>query len=112
MKALVAAFAAVSLSVLCAGQVSARGMRGSGQSGRVGLSHSSGRPAHPSGLPAHFGRSGVHLESGGHPSTAIASATTGISSTSAFFCATIILVTMGFSPSTHLVFVAASSGNT
>jgi Spy/CpxP family protein refolding chaperone len=67
MKALVAAFVAVSLSVLCAGQVSARGMRGSGQSGRAGLSHSSGRPAHPSGLPAHFGRSGVHLKSGGHP---------------------------------------------
>jgi Spy/CpxP family protein refolding chaperone len=67
MKALGAAFVAVSLSVLCAGQVSARGMRGSGQSGRAGLSHSSGRPAHSGGLPAHFGRSGVHLKSGGHP---------------------------------------------
>lgn len=67
MKALVAVFVAVSLSVLCAEQVSARGMRGSGQSGRAGLSHSSGRPAHSSGLPAHFGRSGVHLKSGAHP---------------------------------------------
>jgi len=67
MKALVAAFVAVSLSVLCAEQVSARGMRGSGQSGRAGLSHSSGRPAHSSGSPAHFGRSGVHLKLGGHP---------------------------------------------
>lgn len=67
MKALVAAFAAVSLSVLCAEQVSARGMRGSGQSGRAGLSHSSGRPAHSSGSPAHFGRSGAQLKSGGHP---------------------------------------------
>ena len=67
MKALVAAFAAVSLSVLCAEPVSARGMRGSGQSGRAGLSHSSGRPAHSSGSPAHFGRSGAHLKLGGHP---------------------------------------------
>jgi hypothetical protein len=67
VKALVAAFAAVSLSVLCAEQVSARGMRGTGQSGRAGLSHSPGRPAHPSGLPAHFGRLGAHLKSGGHP---------------------------------------------
>jgi hypothetical protein len=67
MKALVAAFVAISLSVLCAEQASARGMRGSGQSGRAGLSHSSGRPAHSGGLPAHFGRSGVHLKSGGHP---------------------------------------------
>ena len=67
MKALVAAFAAVSLSVLCPEPVSAREMRGSGQSGRAGLSHSSGRPAHSSGSPAHFGRSGAHLKSGGHP---------------------------------------------
>ena len=68
MKALVAAFAAVSLSVLCAEPVSStRNARTQGQWGRAGLSHFSGRPAHSSGSPAHFGRSGAHLKLGGHP---------------------------------------------
>lgn len=67
MKALAAAFAAVSLSVLCAEPISARGTRGSGQSGRAGLSHFSGRPAHSGGSPAHFGRSGRASNLGGHP---------------------------------------------
>jgi hypothetical protein len=67
MKALVAGFIALSVSLLCAGQASARDGRVAGHSGQARLSQFSRNSIHPGGLHIDVGRSGTHLRFGVHP---------------------------------------------